>query len=114
MGKMSQSIIMSNDTQFAQHNNVHGMLVMEYFQWVFRQDPYFALKLFTSFTLPQQFQDINPSRATAESIKREVDRVVSFFSIIDPLTVLDHIKAQSHRQNWRCAARKWVRKYEVQ
>ena len=93
MGKMSQSIIMSKDTQFAQHNNVHGMLVMEYFQWVFRQDPYFALKLFTSFTLPQQFQDINPSRATAESIGREVDRVVSFFSIIDPDS-FNHIKAQ--------------------
>ena len=94
MGKMSQSILSSKNTQFAQHNNVHGMLVMEYFQWVFQQDPFFALKLFTSFTLPQQFQGIDASKATTESIGREVDRIVSFFSIIDPLTVLDHIKAQ--------------------
>ena len=56
MGKISQSVMLPNNKQFAQHNNVHGLLVMEYFQWVFQQDPFFALKLFTSFTLPQQFQ----------------------------------------------------------
>ena len=38
-GEDVSNIILSKDTQFVQHNNVHGMLVMEYFQWVFQQDP---------------------------------------------------------------------------
>ena len=94
MGKISQSVMLPNNKQFAQHNNVHGLLVMEYFQWVFQQDPFFALKLFTSFTLPQQFQGASANKATPDSMKREMDRIVSFFSVIDPLNVLEHIKAQ--------------------
>ena len=86
--------MLPNNKQFAQHNNVHGLLVMEYFQWVFQQDPFFALKLFTSFTLPQQFQGASANKATPDSMKREMDRIVSFFSVIDPLNVLEHIKAQ--------------------
>ena len=94
MGKISQSVMLPNNKQFAQHNNVHGLLVMEYFQWVFQQDPFFALKLFTSFTLPQQFQGASANKATPDSMKREMDRIISFFSVIDPLNVLEHIKAQ--------------------
>jgi hypothetical protein len=94
MGKISQSVMLPTNKQFSQHNNIHGLLVMEYFQWVFQQDPFFALKLFTSFTLPQQFKGVSESKATPGSIKAEIDRIVAFFSVIDPLNILDHIKAQ--------------------
>ena len=71
---------------------VHGLLIMEYFQWIYQHDPEMSVKLFSSLDLASSF---GMHKQSAEKNNLQGIRcILCFFNIIDPLSILEHLKAQ--------------------
>ena len=78
---------------------VHGLLVMEYFQWIFRHNPVMSMKLFASFDLAKELTlegNYSPGspHSQKDKMQLEVERLLCFFNVIDPLSIFEHIQAQ--------------------